>query len=98
MLNTLTSPLKTASDFASCSSTRRMRPAGSIIQTFSGSSTPMLMAISVIPQRFAQRHGCTLKRMLKKETTKRHAMGLHLTADPTVIFKDLNLVKTEDDL
>tara|TARA_Y100001934_G_C12131133_1_gene667884 strand:- start:288 stop:890 length:603 start_codon:yes stop_codon:yes gene_type:complete len=75
-----------------------MRPAGSIIQTLSGSSTPMLMAISVIPQRFVRRHGYTLKRMLKKETTKRHAMGLHLTADPTVIFKDLNLVKTEDDL
>jgi len=42
--------------------------------------------------------GYTLKRMLKKETTKRYAMGVDVTADPTAIFEGLDLVKTEDDL
>ena len=40
----------------------------------------------------------TLKRMLKKDPTKRYAMGLDLAADLAVIFEDLDMVKTEDDL
>ena len=40
----------------------------------------------------------TLKRMLKKDPSKRYAMGLDLAADLAVIFEDLDMVKTEDDL
>ena len=40
----------------------------------------------------------TLKRMLKKDPTKRYAMGLDLAADLAVIFEDLDTVRTEDAL
>lgn len=40
----------------------------------------------------------TLKRMLKKKPDKRYSSGLDLAADLALIFEDLEIVETQDDL